>query len=152
MSERVTVREARMGDYPAIARLCVQLGYACTSEQVAPRLAVLGDRQDHAVFVAESAGEVVGWVHVYLSPLLERELLAEIGGLVVGDDHRGRGIGRMLLERAEAWTRGNGAHGVCLRSNVVREGAHEFYRRLGYECVKTSHTFRKAVDSDPPGA
>jgi len=33
---------------------------------------------------------------------------------------------------------------ICLRSNVVREDAHGFYGRLGYENVKTSFTFRKA--------
>ena len=37
------------------------------------------------------------------------------------------------MEQAEAWTRQSGGRAVCLRSNVVREGAHEFYRRLGYE-------------------
>jgi len=149
----VTVRTARSEDDAAIARLCVQLGYACTAEEAAPRLEHLLDRYDHAVFVAEVAGRgVIGWVHVYLSPLLERELQSEIGGLVTDEAHRGLGAGRLLMERAEEWTKQSGGRAVCLRSNVVREGAHEFYRRLGYTSVKTSYTFRKPVDTGPPAA
>jgi ribosomal protein S18 acetylase RimI-like enzyme len=151
MSERVTIRVARPDDLEAVAGLCVELGYDCTDEEVRPRLAELLGRDDHAVFVAESeTSGVIGWVHVYLSPLLERELQSEIGGLVTGEAYRGLGAGRLLTERAEAWTRQHGGRAVSLRSNVVREGAHEFYRRLGYERVKTSHTFRKPVDSGAP--
>jgi GNAT superfamily N-acetyltransferase len=153
MTEMLTIRMARSGDHPAIAELCVQLGYTCTGEQARPRLEHLLARPDHAVFVAELAGRgVIGWVHVYLSPLLERELQSEIGGLVTDEAHRRLGAGRLLMQRAEEWTKRNGGRAVCLRSNVVREDAHEFYRRLGYTSVKTSYTFRKPVDTGPPAA
>ena len=153
MTEMLTIRVARSDDHVAIAELCDQLGYACTAEQVRPRLEQLLARPDHAVLVAELAGQgVIGWVHVYLSPLLERELQSEIGGLVTDEAHRGLGAGRLLMEQAEEWTKQNGGRAVCLRSNVVREGAHEFYRRLGYASVKTSYTFRKPVDTGSPAA
>jgi GNAT superfamily N-acetyltransferase len=153
MTEMLTIRVARSEDHPLIAELCLQLGYACTAEEARPRLEHLLARPDHAVFVAEIHGRgVIGWVHVYLSPLLERELQSEIGGLVTDAAHRGLGAGRLLMQRAEEWTKQNGGRAVCLRSNVVREGAHEFYRHLGYTSVKTSYTFRKLVDTGPPAA
>lgn len=150
MTIGVTVRPARMDDAATISELCGQLGYACSAEQVRPRLGELLARQDHAVFVAELDGAtVVGWVHVYLSPLLERDLQCEIGGLVTSEAHRGQGAGSLLMRRAEAWTTQHGGQAVCLRSNIMREGAHAFYRHLGYERVKTSYTFRKQVDIGP---
>jgi GNAT superfamily N-acetyltransferase len=153
MTGQIVVRVARASDHAPLAGLCVQLGYAATAEQVLPRLEELLGRPDHAVFVAELAGSgVIGWVHVYRSPLLERELQTEIGGLVTDEAHRGLGAGRLLMERAEVWTRQMGASAVCLRSNVMRDGAHEFYRRLGYEVTKTSYTFRKRVDRGSPAA
>lgn len=59
-------------------------------------------QKDHRVFVAETAnGKVVGWVHVHLYPLLESDLMTEIGGLVVDEQCRGKGIGRELIQRTE---------------------------------------------------
>ena len=141
-----TIRLAKPDDVPAITDLCRQLGYASEVEQVHRRFAEIVDRSDHAVFVAErSEAGVVGWVHVYLSDLLERDRQAEIGGLVVDEAQRGSGAGRLLMQSAELWTRQHGGRTICLRSNVVREEAHGFYGRLGYENVKTSYTFRKAL-------
>jgi GNAT superfamily N-acetyltransferase len=153
MTAVVTIRAAKAEDAPAMAGLCGQLGYPSATDEVGRRLAVLLARPDHAVFVAEREGVgVVGWVHVYLSPLLERDLQSEIGGLVVDEAHRGLGAGRVLMAQAERWTAEHGGHAVRLRSNVIRKEAHEFYRRLGYEDIKTSHTFHKPIDTGPRGA
>ncbi|MGB9593658.1 MAG: GNAT family N-acetyltransferase, partial [Anaerolineae bacterium] len=108
-------------------------------------LRTIGQRPDHAVFVAEAEGVVVGWVHVYAVATLESPAHAEIGGLVVDEAHRGRGIGRALMERAEAWARGMGLHTVRLRSNVIRAEAHAFYERIGYAPVKTQKVFAKRL-------
>lgn len=147
VSAQVTVRLAKLDDARAIAELCGELGYPCAPEQAQFRLEEILAREDHAVLVAERGGaEVIGWVHVFLSVLLERELQSEIGGLVTSEDHRGVGAGRLLMRAAEAWTQQRGGEAVCVRSNVVREGAHAFYRHLGYETVKTSFTFRKYLE------
>ena len=70
---------------------------------------------------------------------------AEIGGLVVDEDHRCCGVGRLLMQQAEQWAREKGCSEVYLRSNVVREGAHAFYEGIGYSSAKTSMAFRKAL-------
>ena len=130
----ITVRPAKLEDTPAIAALCGQLGYPSALEAVQNRLAQILGLGDHAVFVAEhSEAGVVGWVHVYISCLLERDLQAEIGGLVISEAHRRSGAGGLLMQQAEQWTSQHGGEAVCLRSNVIREGAHAFYRRCGYK-------------------
>jgi len=47
------------------------------------------------------------------------------------------------MARAEAWAQEQDCQAVSLRSNVKRQGAHDFYQALGYSIVKTQHAFRK---------
>ena len=56
-------------------------------------------------------------------------------------------IGAALLEEVEAWAwaRARGCAALRVRSNVVRERAHRFYRRAGFETIKTQHVFEKRI-------
>jgi GNAT superfamily N-acetyltransferase len=147
----ITIRPAKSEDIPALTALCEQLGYPSTPQAVANRLAQILRLEDHAIYVAEHAeAGLVGWVHVYISYLLERDPQSEIGGLVVSEAHRRSGAGRLLMQRAEEWTCQHGGEAVCLRSNLIREEAHEFYRRIGYQVIKTSLTFRKILSDAKP--
>jgi GNAT superfamily N-acetyltransferase len=84
-------------------------------------------------------------VHVSVTPLLEVERRAEVNGLVVDETVRSRGAGGRLLDRAETWARKMKCAGMSVRSNVVRNRAHTFYLRQGYEHYKTQKAFRKAL-------
>lgn len=140
------VRPAADADAERLAVLCEQLGYPTSPEAVCVRLAELAQDPEHAVFVFDDgAGSAVGWVHVHAVESLVAGRYAEIGGLVVDAGARRTGAGRELMLAAEAWARAHGCSSVRLRSNIVRTEAHEFYRRLGYEVVKTQLTFRKDV-------
>ena len=142
------VRRARRGDAERIAQLCGELGYPATAAQIATRLPRLTPASKHAVFVAESpdAGTgLIGWVHVSVAHLLESDIGAEINGLVVAEGQRSAGAGAKLLEAAEEWARRRGCRGMNVRSNVIRERAHVFYERSGYEHYKTQKAFRKAL-------
>jgi GNAT superfamily N-acetyltransferase len=98
------------------------------------------------VFVAEClGGEVIGWIHVSTSRLLESDMRAEVNGLIVADGRRSAGAGAKLLEAAEQWARRHGCKNVNVRSNVIRERAHSFYLRQGYEHYKTQKAFRKPL-------
>jgi GNAT superfamily N-acetyltransferase len=143
--EQVTIRLAQPEDAVCIAALCGQLGYPTTADAVRRRLAGIRQDERHAVFVGEDADRVVGWVHVYLCPLVVADAQAEIGGLVVDEGWRSRGVGRRLLEGAECWARERGCRELVVRSNVIREQAHAFYERAGYVCFKTSRVFRKTL-------
>ena len=99
----------------------------------------------HAIFVAESESGVTGWLHVTVTPLLEEPLRAEVNGLVVDENQRSLGTGAKLLEAAECWATKKGCEGMSVRSNVIRERAHAFYLRHGYEHYKTQKAFRKTL-------
>jgi GNAT superfamily N-acetyltransferase len=144
--KKLKIRRAKNSDVPRIAALAGQLGYPSTAAQMRVRLRGIQPVSQHAVFVAESEGDgVIGWVHVSRQPLLEVEIRAEINGLVVAEDQRSLGAGARLLAAAESWARERGCKGMSVRSNVIRERAHKFYERLGYEHYKTQKSFRKTL-------
>ena len=140
------MRRARVSDAARIAELSGQLGYPATETQIKIRIRDVIKDRDAACFVAESRdGGVVGWIHVSTTPLLEVERRAEVNGLVVDEAARNGGAGAMLLGAAEKWARGKRCKSMSVRSNVLRERAHGFYLRNGYEHYKTQKAFRKVL-------
>jgi GNAT superfamily N-acetyltransferase len=140
------IRRAKSADAPRIAVLSGQLGYPATAAQMRKRLRGIKPASQHAVFVADSAKDgVIGWVHVSREPLLEVEIRAEVNGLVVAEGQRSLGAGAKLLAAAEEWARKHGCKSMSVRSNVIRERAHQFYEGHGYEHYKTQKSFRKPL-------
>jgi GNAT superfamily N-acetyltransferase len=146
MATPIQLRQPRAGDEPEIAKLCGQMGYPSTADEVKERLLAISDLDDHMVLVATNdQDKSIGWVHVHLSYRLLVETFAELGGLVVSVEHRGLGIGERLMLEAEDWAKARGAKVMRVRSNVVRQRAHGFYQQSGYEQVKTSYVFKKVL-------
>jgi GNAT superfamily N-acetyltransferase len=140
------IRRVKMGDAEQVAELCRQLGYPAGVKEMKARLTEVSRDKEAACFVAEAAeGGVIGWIHVSMTPLLEVERRAEVNGLVVDEAARGAGAGAMLLEAGEKWAKGKRCKGMSVRSNVIRDRAHGFYVRAGYEHYKTQKAFRKGI-------
>lgn len=140
------VRLAQRRDSDRIADLAGQLGYPSTGEEVRKRLSQMQDPNQYAVFVAElTAGQIAGWIGVYVFRAVELETAAEINGLIVEEDIRSCGVGKTLLDAAEGWARSVGCDAISVRSNVTRDHAHRFYIANGYEHVKTQKEFRKKL-------
>lgn len=142
---QLAIRSPRVADYARLAELAGQLGYPATAVEVKKRLASFERSLDHAIFVAELNGEIVGWIGVFVYRCLEADARAEINGLLVEERLRSRGIGLKLVARAEEWARDRGCDAIGVRSNVIRDRAHAFYERLGYKHVKTQKTFRREL-------
>jgi GNAT superfamily N-acetyltransferase len=144
--QSMKIRKVKQADAERIAVLSGQLGYPVKTKEMATRLRRAMKMKEGACFVAETKQEgVIGWVHVTAMSLLEIERRAEVNGLVVDEKVRSGGAGTRLLEAAEAWAREAGCVGMSVRSNVIRERAHGFYLRQGYEHYKTQKAFRKAL-------
>ena len=141
---RLDIREATCADAENLASLAAQLGYPAWPEQMLTRLGCV-DRATGRVFVAVAAGQVVGWIHVVLYYTLVTDHAAQLLGLVVDKNWRGRGVGRALLEAAEAWALEGGSEVMYVRSRITRVDAHAFYKHLGYRELKTSLTFVKPL-------
>lgn len=141
-----TIRTARASDAGEITQLTTQLGYDLTEADCADRLSRILLRDDQKLFVADVDGRAVGWVHVVVAEYVDAEAFVVIGGLVVDRKQRRRGVGRALMERAEAWARERGCSIVRLSSSATRNEAHRFYESLGYMNIKTQYSFIKPLD------
>ena len=129
----LTIRDAWAGDVAAIAELLRQLGYPADEAAVRgrlERLAASGDR----VLVAAADGRVVGLATLHVSPSIEHDDPAgKLTALVVDQDHRGRGVGRALVEAMESEARARGCAVFFLTTAERRGDAHAFYERVGLE-------------------
>jgi len=143
----ITIRVARIQDAHDIARLTAQLGYDTTPAEVSARLTRIGSKWDQRFLIAEADCHAVGWLHVVIAEFVEAEPFGVIAGLVVDRGHRRQGIGRLLIDAAEAWARERGCSLMRLWSSVSRSEAHRFYEHLGYANVKTQHAFAKPLDA-----
>ncbi len=109
-----------------------QLGYPQSEAATAIHMSeVLGSSDDYAC-VALDTERIVGWVHAFKTRRIETGTFIEIGGLVVDDQCRGKGIGKMLVAAVRDWCRIQGIRTLKVRSNVVRMEAHRFLRQPGF--------------------
>jgi amino-acid N-acetyltransferase len=121
------VRYARLADAPAIS--------AITAEYA--RKGIMLERSNENIvenirnfFVAEYKSEVIGCCAIafYTSKL------AEIRSLAVFNRYKMRGIGRLLVEKAESVLREEGVEEV-----FVLTLSSEFFQRLGYNEIKKEY-------------
>lgn len=141
----VAIREIQIQDAEAVSALVAELGYQRSPAQIRGWIDELrrAHREGEA-FVALLDGDIAGWVEISMERRLQAAAFALIGGLVVKDGLRGRGIGRQLCARAEAWAWAHGVESVRVTSRSTRADAHRFYLREGYGEVKTSLVFEKS--------
>ena len=145
-SNEYIIRPAVIDDAPALCRLnCEEMGYEYPPERTAERLARLLSSPADRIFVADSGGEVVGYVHAQHYELLYADPMKNIMGIAVSSRHKRKGIGAALLAKIEEWAQQDGCAGVRLVSGATRTAAHEFYRRCGYGGGREQLNFKKML-------
>jgi GNAT superfamily N-acetyltransferase len=139
----VCIREAVEADLPRLMDLLFDLSQLgeLPAEAVTPAgeaeraaLRALQDDSRFSCLVLEVGGRVEGTLTLYVLPNLSHggRPAAIVENVVVDSRLRGRGYGRMLVERAETIAREQGCYKVSLTSNRRRIDAHRFYERIGY--------------------
>jgi ribosomal protein S18 acetylase RimI-like enzyme len=91
--------------------------------------------EDVVVFVAESAGSVVGYVYAGLEPQSWKELREAAGfihDVVVDESSRRTGVARALVEAASDWLRAHGAPRVILWTADQNTAAKSLFSSLGF--------------------
>jgi len=130
----VVVREATPADAPALAPLLGELGYPVAGEALAPRMKRMLARDDQKILIAEGERGALGLLALHVFPVLAYDRdLAMIMALVITEPARGLGVGRLLVDRAEAIAKSLGASRLMVTTHVRRADAHKFYERLGFE-------------------
>ncbi|ANS79545.1 hypothetical protein SGUI_2149 [Serinicoccus hydrothermalis] len=84
------------------------------------------------IWVARENDHVVGFVHVGTRTHWTGAVDAYVGELAVAASHTGRGIGELLMRRAEEWAREAGHTRLTLETGAGNAPARRFYAGLGY--------------------
>jgi len=145
------VRELQRSDLSELARILVATG-AFTPAEVDCAMELLHIvleeplQADYQVAVAEHDGKVCGYILYGPVPLTEGNF--DIYWIATDPAVQGLGLGRKLMEYAEADTRQRGARLVCLETSSQGSYARTrtFYERAGYTMESCISDFYKPGD------
>ncbi|MFW5870621.1 MAG: N-acetyltransferase family protein [Candidatus Sumerlaeota bacterium] len=138
--EDVTIRNATRDDLDALVALLsslfsIEADFAVDFEQQRRGLEMMLARPDERwVMVAETDGRVVGMVTLQL--LISTAQGGPVGfveDMVIDENVRGMGVGRILLSAMEARAGEAGLSRLQLLADRENEGALRFYERAGWE-------------------
>jgi GNAT superfamily N-acetyltransferase len=140
----IIIRKACDADFETVMTLYRELAGVYHLEESAAKQhdskrwqEVCNDTRQH-LLVAEQDGVVIGTLNLTVIPNLGHggQPWAAIDNVVVAPNHRGQGIGEAMLAEAGKIASEDRCYKIILSSNLARERAHEFYRKLGW---KQSH-------------
>jgi ribosomal protein S18 acetylase RimI-like enzyme len=135
---RIEVREATTKDAADIQKLALELAEAVGDappgeEAVRKRLDELLETPRSRVLVVENGRGVVGAVSFWIKPdLAHGDIVVEVPMLVVAEDHRRNGVGRLLMEEVRTVASEHGASLIELVATTANVAAREFYHSLGF--------------------
>jgi GNAT superfamily N-acetyltransferase len=126
------IRAATAIEAPGISMLLAAAGHVIAPRDIAERLAALRDTSA-AALVALQWGPPSGIVvfHWYRTLYAARPI-AQITTLLVGEDERRRGIGRMLLKAASQAARMAGCGELEIAATTDAPSLHAFCRETGF--------------------
>ena len=140
----ISIRTVTVEDAESITRLNFnELGYKYSVEKTSEQIKRILKKSTDRIFVVCVDDEVAGYVHTcnyegtYFDP--QKNIMA----IAVDSSHRGKGLGRALLNEVENWAKEENCTGVRLVSGMNREGAHKFYAHCGYKLRKEQKNFIK---------
>lgn len=153
----IRFRPAQIADIPAIAGLlaglfAVEQDFTADPARQIAALKLMLPRDDILLLVAEEhlddENRIVGFCSVQtLISTAEGGPVGLVEDVVVADGWRSTGIGRRLLEGAEAWARRRGCTRLQLLADQTNAPALAFYAHLGWQETRM-HNWRKMLRED----
>ncbi|MCD0472581.1 GNAT family N-acetyltransferase [Flavobacterium sp. JAS] len=135
------LRQAELKDVEFITELSNQLGYKTTIEKIQNRISEILNNIDNCVYVIIDNENIVGWIHGFYSLRVESDSFVEIGGLVVDENYRRKGVGKILVTKVIEWARSKKSNKIRVRCNTLRKETHVFYDRIGFIETKEQKIF-----------
>lgn len=143
----IEIRKAAVSDFAAIAQIGrEEMGYKESEDALVEKILPKVLEKDYErVFVAVCDGAVAGFVHAEQYELLYYPAMVNILGLAVSGEYRCLGLATKLMEAVEDWARECEIREIRLNSGITRKGAHEFYRKNGFDDEKEQMRFLKTL-------
>ena len=135
-------REYQKGDLDPLKNLMAELGYSVELIDLENNINTI-HKNGGEIFIAENKNNVIGSVCVLLDARLAEGIYAEVVSLIVSESYRRKGIGKVLVEKAENWARKR-VNKIRVRANEIRKSTHSFYISQGYKEIKTQKNIHKA--------
>jgi ribosomal protein S18 acetylase RimI-like enzyme len=111
----------------------------CNFMHAVPKDGELGDIR---IALATEGRSIVGFIFVEIRRDLP-EYFGTIHDAIIEDKHRGRGIGKALVDFVEAYFRKENIDVVYLESGKGNHSAHGFFKKAGFK--QTSIVMRKTL-------
>ena len=138
----LTLREALPEDESSVFCLALDLATSYQVERVSFSRAyarVLASADMHLA-VACAANEIIGYVLGISHPAFYANgNVAWVEEIMVAEDQRGKGIGKLLMDHFEAWAQSR----ECRLVSLATRRAADFYQAIGY--VESAAYFRKEL-------
>jgi GNAT superfamily N-acetyltransferase len=128
------------GDLKAVSDLLNELKEAASTdldfheEGLKTVFQAMDDSNVYLNVVAEVDGKIAGFISVvFYKTLFHMGGTALINELIVSRNYRGKGIGRLLIERAKEEAITRGMDELEVGTEKTNEGAQAFYKKCGFD-------------------
>lgn len=141
--DNVIIRLVKLGDEMSLAQLATQMGYPVTAIEAKERLKDILRQKGEILLVADVYGQAIGYVLGTTIIEINTPKTLRLGGMVVNENYRQWGIGRMLMKGLENWAKKENFKIILVPTNIKRKSAHKFYEKIGYKNIKTQYIYEK---------
>ncbi len=151
--KEISIRDVNNSDYSKLNKLYMQVDELHSKEHpkvfkgpisnVRSREYIQNiiENPKHTLLVATLNNEIIGLAKAEIEtasnfPLFVQRRWMLIGTIIVDEEHRGKGIGQMLLDHLKDWALQNEVFEVELTVYAFNESAKRFYEKNGFTVIK----------------
>lgn len=141
-TKEITIRLAGYNDLDALVTLLQTLfaleeDFSFNEKNQRHGLTLMLDNARGIVLVADQGGKIIGMCSGQLViSTAEGGPAALVEDVVVLPGHRGKGVGRLLMESIGDWARKNHALRLQLLADQTNSSALDFYRKLAWQTTQ----------------
>ncbi|MGQ9513691.1 MAG: GNAT family N-acetyltransferase [Thermoproteota archaeon] len=109
---------------------------------------LLENRERFNIYVAEDEGQVLGYIVLRIDEQLSkifRQRWGMIASFALRSDHRGKGLGSLLLSKALEWFIEKGVERVDVSTDAENIAAIQCYEKQGFRTVYAGVTLTKVL-------
>jgi GNAT superfamily N-acetyltransferase len=150
---KIKLRFARTIDVKSVIQLLAQLDRSLPKDKYETKkfqkliksyILSSSTKGNRGIILARTDSKIIGLVSFQLLERLNQPLREFwIPELVVSEEYRSHGIGKLLIQKCEFIAKRKNCYRIRLESRIDRIDSHNFYKRIGFQQIAL--TFEKRV-------